>query len=521
MAASTIARTIFVISDLHLGGAPPDPTPTPKSSPEHLQPNPISPGDLPPRGFRMMTATSELKSFIDYVATQPASELVINGDFVDFLAEKHESGTFHAFLNDEERALETFHRIAGHPLTGPEPGREQWDPVVFDALNRFLATGRSVTILLGNHDLELSFPRVREAMVRRLGGGNLFFRYDNEALSIGPDILIEHGNLYDRANAVDHDDLRRFRMELTRKTPDAKLFSPPPGSRLVAEIMNPGLKAKLPFVDLLKPESDALFALLIALAPECRDNVTDLIHLLVRQPWAPGNTLRSSGTELPTIEAREHRTSPIPTAQRRALGILAADLAKDSQDGSSGPFQAPVTGKRTRSLGGKLDLLRMLLTGHKQSDNEHALAIANLVANLNSDTSFSMSGEFGTYAKWAGQNARRGNFRCVVFGHTHLAKDEELVDESQKREPYHYQYLNSGTWADIMEFPKLQRGDLEGALELLNNLRSSTLTPYLRTDRRTFVRLDLSSDDRLLEAATYCFLDGQPKRLRNPTSRPT
>ena len=70
---ATARQRGYVISDLHLGGAPP-----------------ASPGE---RGFQLCTQVDALAAFIDQLAGQAADpdnrlELVINGDFVDFLAEE-------------------------------------------------------------------------------------------------------------------------------------------------------------------------------------------------------------------------------------------------------------------------------------------------------------------------------------------------------------------------------------------------------------------------------------------------
>src|SRR5689334_9048750 len=76
----TIARSIYVISDLHIGGTYPDP------AAPHIERR---------RGFRMMTRVAELAAFIRQLArlpADPAVELVINGDFIDFLAEERGSG---------------------------------------------------------------------------------------------------------------------------------------------------------------------------------------------------------------------------------------------------------------------------------------------------------------------------------------------------------------------------------------------------------------------------------------------
>src|SRR5580698_7574360 len=65
------ARRVYVISDLHLGGVYSEKT-----------------GG---RGFRINTQVEKLAGFVHSLAAQPAEpkiELIINGDMVDFLAER-------------------------------------------------------------------------------------------------------------------------------------------------------------------------------------------------------------------------------------------------------------------------------------------------------------------------------------------------------------------------------------------------------------------------------------------------
>src|SRR5690348_14500830 len=104
---ATARRRVYVISDLHLGGAPD--------------------GRANGRGFRIFTRTPELVSFIDAVARRPAGdprvELVINGDFVDFLAEIDPDHCRWTPLKSAAQAEEVLGRI-----TGP-----QGEGAVFDA----------------------------------------------------------------------------------------------------------------------------------------------------------------------------------------------------------------------------------------------------------------------------------------------------------------------------------------------------------------------------------------------------
>src|SRR4051794_11921597 len=83
------------------------------------------------------------------------------------------------------------------------------DGVVFKALKKFVTSGHELTVLIGNHDIELSLPDVRDWLDAYLGRG-VTWLMDSEAYAVG-DAVIEHGNAYDVANAVDHARLRLMR----------------------------------------------------------------------------------------------------------------------------------------------------------------------------------------------------------------------------------------------------------------------------------------------------------------------
>ena len=152
-------RSLYVISDLHLGGDYPHPRGSGK------------------RGFRLCTRADAVAQFIDSLtqkfAQQGPSELVLNGDTVDFLAERDEKpNTWSPFTADPKRAVGKLEAIV------------QRDQPVFDAIGRFLDKGGRLVVLLGNHDIELSLPAVRTAFRRALGvkaGHDFEFLYDGEA----------------------------------------------------------------------------------------------------------------------------------------------------------------------------------------------------------------------------------------------------------------------------------------------------------------------------------------------------
>ena len=257
---TTARQRVYVISDLHLGGAPP-----------------AHPGE---RGFQLCTQVDALAAFIDQLAAQPVCpddrvELVINGDFVDFLAEEGPvavaGGTPWSPIKDDPKlARQLLLDIAGRNQS------------VFAALAALQRRGHTLTLVLGNHDVELAFPAVRAALATLLGvppSGALRFFHDGEAYRVG-DALIEHGNRYDSFNVVDYDALRRVCALQSRgqAVPEELRLPAPVGSQLVAELMNP-IKRDYPFIDLLKPESTAAVPLLLALEPGMRTHAARLAAL--------------------------------------------------------------------------------------------------------------------------------------------------------------------------------------------------------------------------------------------------
>ncbi len=207
------ASTVFAISHLHLGGGAP----------------------------AMMGRPDLLASFIDGLPGRaggvPASsvELVIAGDFVDFLA----AAPGASFTAEPREACETL----GSVMTG-----SPFAPV-FDALGRHVAAGRRLTVLLGNHDVELALPQVQGALLERIDAARheVLFLTDGRAHRIGG-ALIEHGNRYDGANVNDFTGLRAITSALSRDEVPADRLRVSAGSEIVRRVVNP-IKKEYPFID--------------------------------------------------------------------------------------------------------------------------------------------------------------------------------------------------------------------------------------------------------------------------------
>jgi UDP-2,3-diacylglucosamine pyrophosphatase LpxH len=452
-------RTVYVISDLHLGGRWPE--------------------AASDRGFRMMTEPAALAAFIRRIASETGEvELVINGDFIDFLAEEHtpKEDPWRAFVEDPAQAEAIFRRVA-----------DDRDKDVFDALAELLAVeGKRLTVLLGNHDLELSLPRVRAALFRRLGAprGGLQFIYDGEAYVIG-DVLIEHGNRYDPYNEVDHDALRRLRSLQTHGQDGRRAkFEPPVGSRVVAEFLNP-IKGTFGFIDLLKPEGAALIALLLAIDPSQR-----VLGSLLKAGWGRlGHGPLAKDPAMPRRDGVISSSSREPTTPRAILvaeGVFSEELAAAAW--------LPVGGEI--SWKGERHVVRLAAYGSWLSEPKRLRHVqAALSVWPDPALPFHLRVETGDGYAEAAQRLTENGFHTVIFGHTHHAKD--ITFPSGRR------YLNTGTWANLMGFPPNLLSDDPAVAEkawaaFAKDLRENRLEGYI-TFRPTAARL-VFDEERCVEA---------------------
>jgi UDP-2,3-diacylglucosamine pyrophosphatase LpxH len=444
-------QRLYVISDLHLGGAP------------------AAAGGAPgSRGFQICPPATQqaMADFIDRLPAPTAeadTRLVLAGDIVDFLAEE----PFAAFTPDETAALAKFRSIVAN--TAP----------VWPALRRFVGDKKgALTLMLGNHDIELSLPAVREALYAEVGGhapvARVEFIYDNEAFTAGP-VLIEHGNRFDAWNAVPHGALRRVRSQLSRRLPVAPEFPALPGSRLVVEVMN-GLKKDYPFIDLLKPEDAAALPVAAALGA---GGVGDVWKAFNRFRDANAQDFDESGEPL------DETLIAAGSSGDQELFDLASDIAAGGE-----AAQVSAIGEWAGKLRDKFRREALFKAMQKFAD-KHRRA-------------FDVGHEDDVYRKPAQRSAAAG-FRVVVYGHTHLPKRIAIGDAV---------YLNTGTWADLMRMPDaVWSADGDAARAALNAFVDDLDQGALERWRRslpTYARIELESDGKVLHADVHFASDDAP-----------
>jgi UDP-2,3-diacylglucosamine pyrophosphatase LpxH len=437
-------RRLFIISDLHLGGRPA--------------------GDGQP-GFQICHAYGELVEFVDWVAGQGCDgedvELVINGDIVDFLAEDDyaDGAALTGWTTTDASAIDKLRLVI-------QRTREDRERGVFDALRDLLAAGHRLTLLLGNHDVELALPAVRRELEAVLGGdrGLLRFVHDGEAYTVGR-VLIEHGNRYDPWNIIDFDRLREERSVRSRNLTIKDGFHPPSGTLLVTSFMNP-LKRRYRFIDLLKPETGAVLPLLLALEPDL-----DL-------------GLRALLKAFPVIRRRtrvHHDDQQMPVHRGQLGGAAASpdrpmtldDVLRDVLSSEAALFVPPGPRPRDGQLGGGSVLAALAAKARQLRAMTSSLADlvaiktapsddlrrrrlrAALAAAAAHDRTFDLAHHHGDHHVAAARTlCVRGGFDVVVFGHTHLPR---VIDLTAIQQPVDRPcwYLNTGTWADVVRLDQL------------------------------------------------------------------
>jgi UDP-2,3-diacylglucosamine pyrophosphatase LpxH len=448
-----MGTALFVVSDLHLGGEP-----GPDGSP----------------GFQICPAPNQavFSAFVERLPSPSRDNdvrLVIAGDIVDFLTETE----FDAFTLDEVQAKEKLGRILDRTA------------IVWQAISKFLARGGALTLMLGNHDVELCLPGVRGMFLNAIGGGRVEFLYDNEAFSCGP-VLVEHGNRFDEWNAIRYGALRRVRSQLSRRI-SADPFPAPPGSELVAEVMN-RLKGDYSFIDLLKPEDAGVLPILAALGAGSLRDYWQLYqkHRLTREVEFDENRQPLDETYIASAHQEEQQ-----------MFNLAEDIAAGGDATQVSAISEKLLGARSKvSESVREYRRRSLLTAFRAFANHHKFT-------------FDISRENDRYVNAAQMSVSKG-FKVIVYGHTHLVKRVSLANGEDG--PV---YLNSGTWADLMRVPESIWGEYGAAEDALKTFVTDLESDNVKHWRRavpTFARIELNEDE--VKSADVYFADGrQPERV--------
>lgn len=217
---------LFVLSDLHLAAE---------------------------RNAGLFRADADLANCLHWILKDARHSLtILAGDVLDFLVPNgtRPTGGF-------ERLGERTQQIVEH------------HPEVFEALAALAHSPKHrLVIMSGNHDPELIFPEVQEAVERSLGlsymNSTVRWLVQGEALRLrvgNAVVVVEHGNRLDPWNRINYAALQSALSLSSRNLPTAGDYRPPLGTRLVLEVVNE-LRDSHPWVDCLKPETETVLPIL-------------------------------------------------------------------------------------------------------------------------------------------------------------------------------------------------------------------------------------------------------------------
>lgn len=322
-------------------------------------------------------------------------DLVFNGDAFDFtLPANHVTGVWQP---DGVRAAANMLDGNGNLLSGFR--------VFVEGCRSFLEASPSshVSILPGNHDLEIAHPEVRSLLHERIGVSRRveFLRGEADGTLRIADVWIEHGNRLDPQNHVDYSSLERA---IAHKTE----YEVPVGHRVVEAVVNP-LKRRFGWIDLIHPLG-AVEAILPALDPAMERLWRDLDAAfgLPAASMLAGMPLRDAYRE-DWVQLRQFVNGLVEEVPPAAHGVAA----------------------RRHGLV-TVEALR--------------LGLAPFLGDL---TTMALGRERDTLMKEV-ENIVRGGARIVVFGHTHCAK---WVDASIGA--HNASYYNIGSWCRTVQVPPL------------------------------------------------------------------
>lgn len=430
---------IHIISDLHMGGV----------------------GD-----FQILRETGRLAAFIRYVADKRPGDrvaLVLNGDVIDTLAE--ESGGYIAVDNAEP----IVRRIMADPAFAP----------VWDALSHFVKTPeRALIIVIGNHDIELSFPFVQRAIIQRLAGDDLVRRARIEFSTIGAGyscrvgnarVFCTHGNEVDAWNFVRYEDLAKVARRLNAGCSlQPSEWEPNAGTKMVKDIMNE-VKRQYSWIDLLKPEMKAAVGVLLAIDPgqvgkfnrlfpvigEKLEGDREVNQRLSAEGFSLPSAKRSHSANIDSLlgpslmEGLRHGARKMPPVDAM---LRAAE--KDYKTGSA------ATDRHDETLGTPGYIWDRLTAWFTKVSKDESLRRA-LQDWLKDDQTYDRANRDDTFKEVVKTVGPDVHF--IVTGHTHL---ERAIGLGNNRF-----YFNCGTWIRLLRFTEKMLKDEKSFKPVFNLLR--------------------------------------------------
>jgi UDP-2,3-diacylglucosamine pyrophosphatase LpxH len=397
-------------------------------------------------GFQILRDTPRLANFIRWVAAQRLGErvaLLLNGDVIDTLAE--DIPGYVAF----DEAVSIVQRIMQDTSFKP----------VWEALAHFVhQEGRSLIIVIGNHDIELAFPQVQRLIVTCLARADLAARARIEFVTTGAgytcsvgnaQVFCTHGNEVDPWNYVRYEDLSKAARRLnTGRSLSVSEWEPNAGTKMVKDVMN-DVKRKYRWIDLLKPELQAAVGTLLVLSPEQLGKFTSVLPII-------GEKRRGDAQIDQRLSADGYQSAPASRANADVVNQLLGPNLRDGlqHTGGRGDLSADdmllATEQNFANPGGYVSaaegtlgtgqLLWDRLTGWITGVGQDEALRRALKDWIKDDLSFQIDTQDDTYKEIT--RSVGSSVDILVTGHTHL---ERAITMGAGR-----YYFNCGTWIRLL-----------------------------------------------------------------------
>lgn len=403
---------VHVISDLHMGGR---------------------------AGFQILRETQRLANYIRRLSQQRPQgrlALVLNGDVFDTLAE--DIGGYVA-VDDAQATVDRIMR---------DPSFEG----IWSALAEFVKVeGRTLVLVIGNHDIEMAFPPVQRLIIARLAGADLPARARIEFSTAGAGftcrvagarVFCIHGNEVDAWNYNRYEDLAKVARRLNAGVPLGQdEWTPNAGTRMVKDVMN-SVKRTYAWIDLLKPETSAAVGTLLVLDPGQVPKMKHIFGIVGEQ--------RRGGAQVDARLSSEGFQPPAPGTTPTLEQLLGPNLKQGMGEGVDDMLLAAERNfSKTRTPAAQPDgtlgapqLIWDRLTGWLTGVEKSEALRRALRDWLEKDKTFSVDDRDDTFKQVTAAVGPAIDF--IVTGHTHL---ERAIDMGQGR-----YYFNSGTWIRLLQF---------------------------------------------------------------------
>ncbi|OFW57474.1 MAG: hypothetical protein A2W01_11305 [Candidatus Solincola sediminis] len=380
-----MAKTRYIISDMHLGA-----------------------GDY----LDDFTQDERFESFLESISGRRGSELILNGDFIDFAAvtlDRESSRPFSRFGCKEDESQRKLERVI------------EAHGDLFQALRLFMEKGNRLVIIPGNHDVDLFWPKLRDNLLEVLGSPDSeHFHFESTGIYRDGPLYVEHGNQYFADSAFED-----FSNPFVRDAKTGELrLERSWGTCFLEYFSNGRLSRRNPFINNVRPIPNMVF---MGIQEESWWFKTllgfKLIHFMARVGFPPFKENH--------VLLRRKREGLLDTwgySKRRFMGLM------------SGRAQVEVQGvEETEQLSSELP------------DEEEDLA---------PDQSGLLLDSLATREDALSIRARElllgdQGINIVVFGHDHRYYSNELQPVlTGHRGKY---YINTGTWIPMLFLTRTKR----------------------------------------------------------------